>query len=83
YHNVGPNNTIAAHIFDRLVDQDEQQRLIPGLATSWRAIDDTTWEFKLRPGVTFHDGTPFGAADVVATFKRVPWVPNSPSSFSA
>ncbi len=83
YHNVGPNNTIAAHIFDRLVDQDEQQRLIPGLATSWKAIDDTTWEFKLRQGVTFHDGTPFGAPDVLATFKRVPWVPNSPSSFSA
>ncbi len=83
YHNVGPNNTIAAHIFDRLIDQDEQQRLVPGLATSWTAIDDTTWEFKLRPGVTFHDGSPFGAADVVATFKRVPWVPNSPSSFSA
>ncbi len=82
FHNLAPNNGIAAHIFDRLVHQDNQQRLIPGLATEWRAIDDTTWEFKLRPGVKFHDGSPFDAEDVLATLKRVPWVPNSPSSFA-
>ncbi|MCA3247451.1 MAG: ABC transporter substrate-binding protein [Azospirillum sp.] len=82
FHNLAPNNNIAAHIFDRLVHQDEQQRLIPGLATEWRAIDETTWEFKLRRDVRFHDGSPFDAEDVVATIKRVPWVPNSPSSFN-
>ncbi|MBL0930851.1 MAG: ABC transporter substrate-binding protein, partial [Alphaproteobacteria bacterium] len=82
FHNLAPNNGIAVHLFDRLVHQDEQQRLIPGLAESWKPIDDTTWEFKLRRGVKFHDGSDFDAADVVATIKRVPWVPNSPSSFS-
>jgi peptide/nickel transport system substrate-binding protein len=82
FHNLAPNNGIAVHLFDRLVHQDEQQRLIPGLAESWKPVDDTTWEFKLRRGVKFHDGSDFNAADVVATIKRVPWVPNSPSSFS-
>jgi peptide/nickel transport system substrate-binding protein len=82
FHNLAPNNNIATHIFDRLVHQDGQQRLIPGLALEWRAVDDTTWEFKLRRDVRFHDGSPFDAEDVVATIKRVPWVPNSPSSFN-
>jgi len=81
YHNLSTNNNIAQQIFDTLVKQDETQKLIPGLAESWRAIDDTTWEFKLRQGVKFHDGSDFDAADVIATVKRAPNVPNSPSSF--
>ncbi len=83
FHNLGPNNNIAQYFFDRLVHFDHQQRPIPGLAESWRAIDATTWEFKLRKGVKFHDGSDFDAQDVLATFKRTPWVPNSPSSFTA
>lgn len=83
FHNLGPNNNIAQYFFDRLVHFDHQQRPIPGLAESWRSIDDNTWEFKLRRGVKFHDGSDFDAQDVLATFKRVPWVPNSPSSFAA
>jgi len=83
FHNLGPNNNIAQYFFDRLVHFDAQQKPIPGLAESWRSIDDNTWEFKLRRGVKFHDGSDFDAQDVLATFKRVPWVPNSPSSFSA
>ena len=82
FHNTGPNNSVAAHVFDRLVHQDARQRLVPGLALSWRAIDDLTWEFRLRPGVRFHDGSPFGAEDVVASFARAPAVANSPSSFA-
>lgn len=81
FHALNPNNQVAMHIFDRLIHKDQQQRLIPGLATEWKAIDDTTWEFKLRKGVKFHDGNEFTAEDVVASIRRVPWVPNSPSSF--
>ena len=81
YHNLGPNNAMAQNIFSRLIEQDEKQRLNPGLATSWKAVDDLTWEFKLRKGVKFHDGSPFSADDVIFTFKRAPNVPNSPSSF--
>src|SRR5258706_2167939 len=83
YHNVTPNNNVAAHIFDYLVLRDEPQKTIPGLAESWRTIDPVTWEFKLRRGVKFHDGSDFTAADVVASIERVPMVPNSPSPFTA
>ena len=81
YHNLAPNKAIAAHFFDALILQDEQQRLLPGLAVSWRAVDELTWEFKLREGVTWHDGSPFSAEDVAFTIARAPTVPNSPSSF--
>jgi len=82
FHNLSPNNNVAEHVFDKLVLQDEMQRLKPGLAVSWRAIDERTWEVKLRQGVKFHDGSAFTADDVAATFERVPWVPNSPSAFT-
>ena len=81
FHNLAPNKAIAAHIFEALVLQDARQRLLPGLATSWRAVDDTTWEFSLRPGVTWHDGAAFTAEDVAFTITRAASVPNSPSSF--
>ncbi len=82
YHNLSPNNAIARHIFDRLVQTDEKQRLGPGLAVSWKPITDTTWEFKLRRGVKWHDGSPFTADDVLFTFERAPAVEASPSSFA-
>ena len=44
YHNVAPNNGMAKHVFDTLIRNDPRQKLVPGLATSWKAIDDTTWE---------------------------------------
>ncbi len=82
YHNLTPNNMMAMYVFDKLVMQDEKQNLKPGLAISWRPVDDLTWEFKLRPGVKFHDGSPFTAEDVKFTLERAPQVPNSPSSFA-
>jgi peptide/nickel transport system substrate-binding protein len=81
FHNLAPNSSLLGNMFDRLVHQDASQALIPGLAESWKAVNATTWEFKLRKGVTFHDGSPFTADDVLCTFKRAPNVPNSPSSF--
>ncbi|MBS0319798.1 MAG: ABC transporter substrate-binding protein [Proteobacteria bacterium] len=83
YHNVTPNNSVASHVFGYLVERDDKSHPIPGLATEWKAVDPTTWEFKLRRGVKFHDGSDFTAEDVVATIERVPTVPNSPASFSA
>ena len=59
------------HIFDTLVWSGDQLQLEPGLAESWRAVDATTWEFKLRAGVTFHDGSPFTAEDVAASIRRM------------
>jgi peptide/nickel transport system substrate-binding protein len=83
YHNVTPNNNVAAHLFGYLVQRNEKSQLEPGLATEWTTIDPLTWEFKLRRGVKFHDGSEFTAADVVASIERVPTVPNSPSPFTA
>ena len=82
FHNLSPNNAMVRHVFETLIRTDEAQRHLPGLAESWRALSDTEWEFKLRKGVKWHDGKPFTADDVIATFKRVPNVPNSPSSFA-
>lgn len=82
YHNLGPNNTMTNYVFEPLVTADPQFKPSPGLATSWTAIGPTTWEFKLRDGVTFSDGTKFTADDVVFTFARIPTILNSPASFN-
>jgi peptide/nickel transport system substrate-binding protein len=82
YHQLSPNNAVADMVFDRLVNTDAQSRQIPGLATAWRAVEPTVWEFKLRPEVRFHNGNPFTAEDVAFTLARLPNVPNSPSSFA-
>jgi len=82
FHNLTPNNNIGAHVFDPLVMKEPGGRIKPGLAESWRAVDDTTWEFRLRKGVRFHDGSIFTAADVVFSLDRIPNVPNSPSPFT-
>jgi peptide/nickel transport system substrate-binding protein len=81
FHNLTPNNSLTKHIFDRLTDQDENQLVTPSLALSWRTTDDTTWEFKLRPGVKFSNGDDFTANDVIYSYCRAPRVENSPSSF--
>jgi peptide/nickel transport system substrate-binding protein len=83
YHQLGPNNQIATQVYERLTDQDENQKPEPGLAESYRAVDDKTWEFKLRKGVKFSDGSDFTARDVIFSYCRVPKVENSPSSFIA
>src|SRR5688572_6006684 len=72
FHNLTPNNALTSHVFERLVQFDPKMTPIPGLATSWKTIDDNTWEFKLRPGVKWHDGSPFTADDVIFTMERAP-----------
>jgi peptide/nickel transport system substrate-binding protein len=82
FHNYNPNKSLHAHIYDSLVIRDGAQRLNPGLAVSWAPLDDTTWEFRLRPGVVFSDGTPFTADDVAFTVERASAVQGSPSSYA-
>lgn len=83
FHALTPNGAIAEHIFSNMVLQDEFLRIRPGLAERWEVGDDPrVWTFYLRDDVTWHDGTPFTADDIVFTFERVPNVPNSPSNYS-
>ena len=82
YHNFGGNKSLMPNLFDALTSIDAQDRLGPGLAVAWKLVDDTTWEFKLRDGVTFSDGTPFTADDVAFTIERVPNVPTTVTDMS-
>ncbi len=79
---VGPNMAAARYVFDTLVDRDVDARPSPGLAQSWKLLDDETWELKLRPGVVFQDGTPFTAADVAFSIARIPTLPNNPGPYT-
>jgi peptide/nickel transport system substrate-binding protein len=63
--------TLVDNVFDTLILRDADMKLVPGLALSWAAVDDTTWEVKLRPNVKFHNGEPFTAEAVKFTFDRV------------
>ena len=71
---------VSVQIYEGLVNRDEQFRLEPSLALSWQATGPTTWRFKLRPGVLFHDGTPFTADDAVFSIERA-LAPPSQRSF--
>src|ERR1700684_4391988 len=81
FFHLTSNTEIHKALYSGLVTQDAAMKVVPDLAASWRTIDDTHWEFKLRPGVRFHDGSPMTADDVVFTYERARNVPNSPGSF--
>ncbi|WP_438316252.1 glutathione ABC transporter substrate-binding protein [Sporosarcina sp. FA9] len=66
-----PSSVVQANIFETLVNRDDDNNIIEGLAESWEAIDDTTYEFKLRQNVKFHDGEPFTADAVKANLDRI------------
>jgi len=70
--NEGPTNAATLQIYETLVFRDPNMKLIPALATSWGTLKGkpTVWEFKLRKGVKFHDGSPMTADDVVFSFNR-------------
>lgn len=81
FHNISPNNAFASMVFDNLVETDDRARPVPGLAESWRPVGEDVWEFRLRRGVRFHNGSDFTAEDVAFTLERIPTVVNSPGSF--
>src|SRR6266581_1591355 len=65
-------NSQLEHIYDRLLDRDARTlKPKPMLATGWKIVNDTTWEFTLRQGVKFHNGEPFNAQSVKATLDYV------------
>ncbi len=64
------------NIFDNLVSRHPDGKLYPGLATEWKLQGQTTWTFKLRPGVKWHNGDPLTAADAKFSLERT-WDPNA------
>ena len=82
FSRTGNNQGTAEMIFGRLIQQDANLAISPGLATSWTPVDELTWEIKLREGVKFQDGAPFTADDVIFSLDRTDKVPNSPAPFS-
>jgi peptide/nickel transport system substrate-binding protein len=70
-------NSLNGQVYEFLVRRMPDQSLAPSLATEWAQVAPLVWRIKLRPGVKFHDGTPFGAEDVVFSMQRLR-DPNSP-----
>jgi peptide/nickel transport system substrate-binding protein len=68
--NESMTNMLNAHVYEFLVGRDRDLKLVPELAQSWTQLSPLLWRFKLRPGVSFHDGSPFTADDVVFSFER-------------
>ncbi len=77
--NYGPQR----QIYDSLLTLDTEAVLRPYLAEAWRQLDDRTWEFRLREGVRFHDGTPFEAEDVAFSVARAAAVTGNQGSYAA
>ena len=62
--------SVTGNVYEPLVGRDQNLKLVPRLATSWKQTSPTVWRFELRKGVKFHDGKPFTAADVVFSIAR-------------
>jgi len=62
--------SVTGNIYEPLVARGKSLELVPGLATDWKQTSPTVWRFNLRKGVTFHDGTPFSADDVIFSYQR-------------
>lgn len=69
--NDDPSEQIRDTIYEPLVTHDEDLNIVPALAEEYEQVDETTWAFKLREGVTFHDGSDFNADVVKANIERI------------
>ena len=66
-----PTATVASNVFEPLLRYDRQMMFEPCLATRWEIRGGDTWRFRLRDGVSFHDGSPFSAEDVAFSIERL------------
>ena len=79
--NEAGHNSVIDHVFETLVKRDAREVLRPALAESWKHRDALTWDFKLRKGVVWHDGSALTADDVIASLNRAAARPDGPASF--
>lgn len=68
---VAVKSLVDSCVYDTLLDVDSDGNTIPGLAQSWEQVDELTWKFTLREGVTFHNGDPLTTQDVLFSLQRV------------
>ncbi len=68
--NEGPTFTHNLQVYEALVGRGADLTIEPGLAISWEALEPTLWEFQLREGVSFHNGSPFTAQDAIFSIRR-------------
>ena len=83
YSDLGSDVATAENMFESMIRFDSKLRIQPSLAMSWKLLDPLTWEIKLRPGVTFHDGSPLTADDVAYSLNRARNIPNSPGPLAS
>ncbi len=83
YSDLGSDVATAENMFESMARYDAMLRIQPSLATQWELLDPLTWEIKLRPGVTFHDGSALTAADVAYSLNRARNIPNSPGPLAS
>src|SRR3954470_14312989 len=81
-NNHAGDRSLALHFWDSVVQGKDGGKLDPALASSWKTLDERTWEFKLRSDVKWQDGTPFTADDVVYSFQRARNVPGTVASYT-
>ena len=82
FQNITTNANVIEHMFEPLVMRSADGKLAPGLAESWSLVNGLTWEFKLRKGAKFSDGSLVTAEDVVYSLDRPATIKNSPASFT-
>lgn len=70
-HNVTFTYSVLSNVYEGLVRRTPDLEIEPALATRWEMVEPTRWRFHLREGVTFHNGNPFTADDVIFSFERV------------
>ena len=80
-NNHAGDRSLAIHFWDLLI-VNKQNKLTPGLASSWKLINDKTWEITLRTDVKWQDGKPFTAEDVIFSFNRAKAVPGSVATYA-
>lgn len=79
---IHPGGSIASHLWDTLTLLNDDLQVEPHLAESWRLVNNFTWEFKLRQGITFHNGETLNTTAVRFSIERAQSMPGSLETFA-